>query len=1566
MTIITNQTEGNASNGGVASVSGGNNQSASGNGFNNAPNVRPYDGGSEGGSEGGYTGGGEGGTGEVAAPVQEQHHNVAPTSNPASSVSSATASSMSQEKDPVGLIDRQKEARRNAPAPSVSSNLAPNVSTESHATASTAGGGNQLAQEQSRQSANSLPQSAPRQSQAAPRRAASRPSVVDAEEVPDVIDNFPRVATKQVEQAQAQENARAEAVDERPRRLIPNVDVHNDRFARNNEDYMVNAGIRRHEGEDDQKLRQRLREASPYREFRDTSHPDYDHDTVSYSQYRNEFGKPARPKKLDTLEASTQTGGEEFANAEDAAPKEETRRDRKQQNFEEYRARNAYRRMRPLETLWVAGTRFVPMASNPEYEHMVFTDRVQNAINLIRDTYHCSTNAVFGLVLDATCLGIDNHGQVVKESPDTYEISEDQFVAACNQIYRSQKQYGHPMGVVGQHMKIGGTWCFPSGYVDESTLRDISQNEGSVLYGKSIKEIRNAIAKTWYEETQPDLLRNTQGKNRAQREAVYNYIRGNMSIDGVTGEAIGIPQAVNRTFFETLDENNRIAQARSSETGEIIDQETLDVRADIARDADDILSRRWLKFASPKKGGGDPIAKPRFGHGKVGRTAANITGIWRFNGTLDPVLIASNYAEHATGNLMTHFASFLLRNSTGRVSSRDFSQADRSRYARTEYLTQEFKSDEASEMNLMLNMLLDVGGMDAVRGFAAEMAPEAGTSGITEKITVAQAKAYLDQHVRGLEQQAEADEADAKKRFDLQNAMDKLRKWTDVLMTGGGITRSMDNLRFLEAFLVNEMNTEMEGERGFIDAGGLEESISEQGLQRTMLDMVAQHQGTDALLSMSNMNLGRRSPLTSVVDLFLKKHGVTEMALALAIDKYLTYGIRFAELYFPMSNTFSYLVTHNIISKAGGDYARVARDNQLGEGELHGLQKCIVYDLVKLGSTGLMAMFWYALHSLLGGDDDDEPDNAQANSWKEYAFGGTKVVPAWWMNDLVGWSLPAGTALYVHQKYGDPARTWSVFVNGCYDMYSGSSLLDTVKFIEDAFDNADVLNNMMTEEGYEPPEEWKERSMSSYMEELFADALQNSTPAVVRNYFPGNTRDTAIVGKDARDRSAYLLYTGEEGDRADNEVRQNADYDDVLRRTWARNNPFYGLVMDFANGINPFTDENGDKTGYLAYQMPIATKADQVSMQWYDKLELPEEWYNMDSDAKDKAAEDLIKVLNGFSSPEEALSRGFVLPWNARENLKQYCLAQKIKAESDYLEAEANGEYGYIDGRLANLDVKKYKAEMDRLLDSWVYNDKIPSSIGRYEKLISDNEVNFYWTATGEPANALDYMFNRDSVTKWYTPIGNHPTSFAPFTAVDEADRGYNAETKSFWYVPNVTDVQSVLDAVGSSKIKYGQDAGQLVEPTVMGSQDALNRDLDAAQRIPSDSSQSPTIGRRSYVHTGEKLPDSFKEEDLAKASERYGIDYARFEKLRDEIYNGNNNGSKNNRSGRTYGGVNYSRGGGGGSSYNPKIYSSKQRVYSTRAQGMNVSQPYKATSTYLRPGFATKGSREAYKRSDI
>jgi hypothetical protein len=178
--------------------------------------------------------------------------------------------------------------------------------------------------------------------------------------------------------------------------------------------------------------------------------------------------------------------------------------------------------------------------------------------------------------------------------------------------------------------------------------------------------------------------------------------------------------------------------------------------------------------------------------------------------------------------------------------------------------------------------------------------------------------------------------------------------------------------------------------------------------------------------------------------------------------------------------------------------------------------------------------------------------------------------------------------------------------------------------------------------------------------------------------------------------------------------------------------------------------------------------------------------------------------------------------------------------------------------------------------------------------------------------------------------------------------------------------------------LAMGRNSGMDVQELMWGGQGNNMKDnVTETLNIPREG--VPTIGSRPWRIMQETFPESLKNLDADTVSKLLGIPSSLPKEGED---NKSDNASKSSGGG-SYGGNSYYRGGGGGSyyrggggsysrssggtsAYNPKIYSTAKQVYSDRASGLQVKQPYKVTNTYLRPNFYTKGSREAYKRSDV
>ena len=243
---------------------------------------------------------------------------------------------------------------------------------------------------------------------------------------------------------------------------------------------------------------------------------------------------------------------------------------------------------------------------------------------------------------------------------------------------------------------------------------------------------------------------------------------------------------------------------------------------------------------------------------------------------------------------------------------------------------------------------------------------------------------------------------------------------------------------------------------------------------------------------------------------------------------------------------------------------------------------------------------------------------------------------------------------------------------------------------------------------------------------------------------------------------------------------------------------------------------------------------------------------------------------------------------------------------------------------------------------------------------------------------------------------GNEPTA-APFYTQRTEGKGYNNETIPYWMLVDdngellrdseghlLSDPQEIYDMIGDMEVAAGRSKGANMRELFFGGQGTNSNEDGANERLNIPSWGVATYGSntdgRIWRIDDSSVPDELKKSDEELAAS-LGINLEEEEKDEEEEQQtsyGYGGGYSRSYYPRSYGG--YSGGGGGysggsyaysgGSSaydkYNPKIYSNPRQVYSTRAAGLNIRAPYKATNTYLRPAFYTKGSREAYRRQDF
>lgn len=1122
---------------------------------------------------------------------------------------------------------------------------------------------------------------------------------------------------------------------------------------------------------------------------------------------------------------------------------------------------------------------------------------IQHHIAMVRGMYRCSISDVFSLVVARTGLGIDSNGHLPGHTKD-YEMSAKAFNEACLQIVRSQQEFGNPMHIVGgKPIIIGGTRCYPMGYIPRSLAISLTQDENSVLnqQGITARQLISDIQNTWMVNTLPNVKFNTQGdgKPRAQRLALYNMMRAMMSADGIDENDMssqwGIPDAAYITF-DSIMQDKLDAQQSGDET-----------RISVASQREEEFNRRIQRLWKNNKGrrskfdsNGNSIEKNR----SQINDACNAIASWeRFAGVvLNPPLMVSGFMEKAQGNLDVKLANFLM----GRHVVGEYKAIGKA-HQMTPILKQMATSREAIEAAGVMQRLYTLAGADAVKAFGL------GLTSNHYEVTPEGVAKFIDEYI-------EPQRAKNPGRF--ATVAHKIDNWYRDLMEGRtlGFMAGADCKRMLEMALVNNAIRNNYGDKGALNAADIESLAAQQGIGRTMFQLASTDEGFDAFISASNMNLGRKSPISFAIERALTRIGPVNVAITTFFETYLTYGVNLMQLYMPLSNTISYLTVTGFTKigkgplgdiyqyQLGGYHAQKGRG---GREWLRGLKENLIYDAVKIGNalgyTALAACFIAAMGGL-----EDPPEDGDWYNWLEWRIKlsdgveemfnmddvesytdeeGHIFIPAWWLNDLTTYGFPLAIAAHVWLKHRDPGLAWNVLMSGSGSMLEGSSVLDLITLLTHPEDQVEFLDKTFAGDG----EYMKPTSATDFQTLLVAGAVDDltrkMTPAVIRDYFfPRNVKDTFITGQESYNHTASYVYdtvnyTPEEA-RALNKKVQVDDFEEQYLRAKAKYNPVMAILLNkFRNGYW-FDSGHTDKTGYLFKEMPISTMKDQKRAAWGDYFnsplgsavfDLPENAEYLQQ-ARMESFNQILDSINEFggydADPSYALAQGFWIPPEERISAIAMCYDSILYLEEDFtIRVEAGmspAEY-----REAKLYKDLYQNAYYSLLNNWLNNDDMPWSDEGYALLMSDWKVNYYWKGTNDPATVVNYFTNPAEVEKRYVPMGNSKTSFYPFTQVHEKNRGYNFETVPNWYVENLTNPQEVYESGVGQVIPYGQESGRLVNNAIFaGRDDFTYSDEETPFNISTENGTS-TIDRRAYVPFNADVGMYLTDNQLR----RYGLD---------------------------------------------------------------------------------------------
>lgn len=516
------------------------------------------------------------------------------------------------------------------------------------------------------------------------------------------------------------------------------------------------------------------------------------------------------------------------------------------------------------------------------------------------------------------------------------------------------------------------------------------------------------------------------------------------------------------------------------------------------------------------------------------------------------------------------------------------------------------------------------------------------------------------------------------------------------------------------------------------------------------------------------------------------------------------------------------------------------------------------------------------------------------------------------------------------------------------------------------------------------------------------DMFDELTPKIASQVLP--------YGRDSLVRDDYQHVTKMEYDLDNYDEKTAKDEYRVTKRPYVewqmalrtRDNVVEAFLTDFATAL--FTD---NQSNFSYMDMPIRTSTDprprsennhmaRWSLDQYFKngnmnpdITGPDGGPDGKEDTREERerylfdrAEELCDYIDeNFISqnryPEWAVQNDhFIIPADMRAVAKNYCYyLLGTKNKRGQLEKDIEARKAEMGGRVSAEEWADYQATREKyatILYDYLNNEKIPWRAPRYARFETSTETM--------------YVDENGDATSWDDPnarevrysYGDRPDELSPI--ISPVDQG-NYDLQGFTWDTLLDDngrpisrasMESIYDqAAASGRITMGMGAGQTALDVMSAGGEIERGEAPVA------------FDERGWEAMDTTLPSWYSELDKATIDKKYGIDSympddeTKPDSSEDMSIDGKTNSMYNNRS---YGGgsyySSYSGGGGGGgyyysygsggSNYNPKIYSTSKSVYSQRASGMRTYSPYKPTTSYLRPSFYTKGSREAYKRSDL
>ena len=561
------------------------------------------------------------------------------------------------------------------------------------------------------------------------------------------------------------------------------------------------------------------------------------------------------------------------------------------------------------------------------------------------------------------------------------------------------------------------------------------------------------------------------------------------------------------------------------------------------------------------------------------------------------------------------------------------------------------------------------------------------------------------------------------------------------------------------------------------------------------------------------------------------------------------------------------------------------------------LKEAIMIDMIHLGPVFVAFIALGMAGAIEPPEDEDKWGN-----FKEWTIFGNRIDVAWWLEDVLGLSLPI-MIFGKSAQLGKPRL--DLITNGIAYYLSNnpvtkiadivSVLLDPMSELQQEYDKdvqgyakamggapsmSDIVNGKTTSFGLSFVSQF---ITPGFLKEIYTASLE---------YEPDYKR---VYETDATGRLT-------EAAREQNKT-QYTSYQDAIVRKFTRTNPVMGWLADLV--LQP-------TTGYMAREMPNRIIYDPIQMNSLEAYSLYEDpWTKKVPKSEQDKLATCLSVINELQSKsvDRLYQEGFILDYDTKVYVGKYIWDNIATLNSEWAALEQAGSLDYYtagegDWTLGQQRVSKLKEDHYRLVNELksLYYDKLWNS-----KLNSPAQYNQLHTKWAQDANG-----------EWYA-TGFYPSWFSPITiGPSETPEGYQyvMSRENDWQTESIV----TGEATGIRGLRP-REAGKVTVPNIesysedgtdTGHSDIYNNNASPANSEKGTKSTTPSSGRPS---TGS----------------------------------------------RGYGGS------GGGGGYTPSAYVPSVSLPKTNTSRiMTRDRLQRPQYDYLRPDFETKGSREAYKRSDI